>query len=153
MIPVYTKLSYLALLTIAVLLQACTSNKKIYMSDCDENITFKHVTYTHLIDSIAFYDQKYIEVSGKYQEGKEESALINDSLFVSQSKTALWVNFSQDCPLYLSGTRIGFFEYNNGGFTRINNKTVKLRGRLDVHNKGHLKLYKACIDRVSFIEL
>ncbi|MDB5031674.1 hypothetical protein [Mucilaginibacter sp.] len=123
------------------------------MSDCDNDIAFKHVTYTHLIDSLKFYDQKYIEITGKYQEGKEQSALFNDSLYLPKPNTGLWVNFSQDCPLYLSGTRIGFFEYNNGGFTRINNKVVKIRGKLDIHNKGHLKQYKGCIDRVSFIEL
>ncbi|MDB4924615.1 hypothetical protein [Mucilaginibacter sp.] len=123
------------------------------MSDCDNDIAFKHVTYAHLIDSLKFYDQKYIEITGKYQEGKEQSALFNDSLYLPKPNTGLWVNFSQDCPLYLSGTRIGFFEYNNGGFTRINNKVVKIRGKLDIHNKGRLKQYKGCIDRVSFIEL
>lgn len=142
------------LLGIFATLQSCKGTKKMYLSDCDAGITFKHVAYAHLIDSLAYYDQKYIEVSGKYEEGKEKSALFNDSLFVTQhNNMAFWVNFSQDCPLFLSGTKVGFFEYNNGGFTRINNKKIRIRGRLDVHNKGHLKQYKGCIDHVSFIEL
>jgi hypothetical protein len=152
MTSAYTKL-ILLLLLLPTIWQSCTSRKNIYMSDCDSGIAFKQVTYTHLIDSLKFYDQKYIEISGKYQEGKDQSALFNDSLYLPKPNTGLWVNFSQDCPLYLSGTRIGFFEYNNGGFTRINNKVVKIRGKLDIHNKGHLKQYKGCIDRVSFIEL
>lgn len=147
------KICFLAGLLIAVALQSCTSGKKIYMSDCDEDITFKHVDYTHLIDSLAYYDQKYIEVSGIYREGKALSALFNDAAYTVQPDKALWVNFSTDCPLYLSGTRVGFFEYNNGGFTRIKNKKVKIRGKLDLHNKGSQNQYKGCIDRVSFIEL
>jgi hypothetical protein len=139
------------LLNVAII--ACTGNKKIYTSNCDNNIIFKHVAYAHLIDSLAYYDKKYVEVSGRYEEGKQESALFNDSLFMSKPNTALWVNFSQDCPLYLAGTHIGFFEYNNGAFTQINKKKVVIRGKLDVHNKGNLKQYKACIDHVSFIEL
>lgn len=145
------KICSLVLLT--VILVACTTHKKIYLSDCDVTITFKHISYTHLIDSLAYYDQKYIEVSGRYQDGKHQSALFNDSSYIARPNKALWVNFSTDCPLYLSGTRVGFFEYNNGGFTRINNKAVKLRGKLDLHNKGYLKQYQGCIDRVSFIEL
>lgn len=140
-------------LLLFMMLQACTGSKKIYTSDCDNDIRFKHVEYRHLIDSLPYYDKKYIEVSGRYEEGKEQSALFNDSLYINQPKKALWVNFSQDCPLYLAGTHVGFFEYSNGGFTRINNKKIRIRGRLDLHNRGYLKQYKACIDHVSFIEL
>lgn len=151
---VHFKILFFSFLVISVILQSCRETKKIYVSDCDADITFKHVSFTHLIDSLNYYDRKYIEVSGIYEEGKEQSALFNDSLIVQHpNNKAFWVNFSQDCPLYLSGTKVGFFEYNNGGFTRINNKKVRMRGRLDIHNKGHLKEYKGCIDRVSFIEL
>src|ERR1700761_7797407 len=160
----HTTLVITALL-LSVALSSCSGNKKIYTSTCDNNITFKHVAFTHLIDSLDYYDKKYIEVSGRYEEGKEESALFNNSLFTSKPKTALCkykpftpkpkprlkVNFSQDCPLYLAGTHTGFFEYNNGAFTQINKKKVIIRGKLDVHNKGNLKQYKACIDHVSFI--
>lgn len=154
MTSVHFKILFFSFLVISVILQSCRETKKIYVSDCDADITFKHVSFTHLIDSLNYYDRKYIEVSGIYEEGKEQSALFNDSLIVQHpNNKAFWVNFSQDCPLYLSGTKVGFFEYNNGGFTRINNKKVRMRGRLDIHNKGHLKEYKGCIDRVSFIEL
>lgn len=131
----------------------CHNNKKIYLSNCDVNIAFKKVSYRHLIDSLKYYDKKYIEVVGKYEEGKEESALFNDSLYMQKRNTALWVNFSQDCPLYLSGTHKGFFQVNGGGYARIKNKRIRIRGRLDLNNRGYQKQYKGCIDRVSFIEL
>jgi hypothetical protein len=134
--------------------QSCKSEKKAYKSDCNDNFAFKHVGFTQLIDSIKNYDQQYIEVDGTYEEGKDESALINDSLFVDHSNgRALWVNFSQDCPLYLVGTHIGLFEYNDGKFTQINNKKITIRGKIDVRHKGHLGSYKGSIDRVSFVKL
>lgn len=139
---------------VAVVLQSCKSHKKIYLSNCDEGINFKRVGFTQLIDSINNYDQQYIEVNGTYEEGKEESALVNDSLFVDHSnERAIWVNFSQDCPLYLKGAREGLFEYNDGKFTQLNNKSITIRGKIDVRHKGHLGSYKGTLDRVSLVKL
>jgi hypothetical protein len=149
----YRAAAFLFLL-LAVGLQSCKSHKKIYQSNCDDGISFKRVRFTQLIDSINNYDQQYIEVDGTYVEGKEESALVNDSLFVDHSsERAIWVNFSQDCPLYLVGTRQGLFEYNDGKFTQLNDKSITIRGKIDVRHKGHLGSYKATIDRVSLVKM
>jgi hypothetical protein len=161
MTPTYAKCSpvmlynhVILLFMFPVFLQACTSDKKIYKSDCDVNITFKKIGFTQLIDSIEDYDDQYVEVSGTYKEAKEQSALYNDSLFVDHSnKHALWINFSQDCPLYLKGTRTGLFEASDGEFTPMNNKKITIRGKINLHNTGHLGLYKGAIDRVSSVEL
>jgi len=148
------KTRVLIFLLIAFVSQSCKSDKKIYQSNCDDGIIFKRIGFTQLIDSINDYDQRYIEVDGTYQEGKEESALFNDSLFVDHSSEhALWVNFSQDCPLYLLGTHKGIFEYNDGKFTQLNNKNITIRGKIDVRHKGHLGSYKGTLDRVSFVKL
>jgi len=137
-----------------ILLCSCSNSKHIYTSNCDIDQVFKPVTYANLLDSLNFYNGRYIETTGLYIEGKEQSALYSDSELVkTDADKALWVNFSQDCPLYLQGTQQGFFEYNNGGFTQINNKHVRIRGRIDLRNKGHLNQYRACLDRVSLIEL
>ncbi|GAA4088667.1 hypothetical protein GCM10022392_07390 [Mucilaginibacter panaciglaebae] len=136
-----------------MLFGACHDSKKTYMSDCDAHMMFKKVSYGHLMDSLKYYDKKYIEVVGKYEEGKEESALFNDNLYILKPNTALWVNFSQDCPLYLSGTHKGFFQLDGGGYAHIKNKKIRIRGRLDLKNRGYQKQYKGCIDHVSFIEL
>jgi hypothetical protein len=148
------KLPVFIILLISLGMQSCNRNKKIFQSDCDADKSFKHIGFKQLIDSLADYDQKYVEVSGRYEEDKELSALINDSSDTRHSnRNALWVNFSQDCPLYLSGTRTGLFEYNDGQFTQMNDKPVTIRGKIDLHNKGHLKQYKATIERVSLIKL
>jgi len=136
------------------IVQSCTSHKKVYKSDCDTDISFKHIGFTQLIDSIKYYDRQYVEVTGTYKEAKEQSALFNDSLFVDHSnKHALWVNFSQDCPLYLSGTHVGLFQAIDGQFIPINNKRITIRGKVNRNNAGYLGQYKGCIERVSFVEL
>jgi hypothetical protein len=134
--------------------QSCRYEKKVYKSNCNDDRAFKRIGFKQLMDSLDNYDQKYIEVSGTYEEDKELSALYNDSLFVDHSsKNALWVDFSQECPLYLTGTHKGLFEYNDGKFTQLDNKTITIRGVIDTHSKGYLKKYRATIERVSFVKL
>jgi len=117
----YRHVVFLCLVPVA--LQSCKGNKLIYNSKCDDGITFKKVEFSKLIKHIQDYDQQYVEVSGTYMESKEQSALYNDSLFTDHSnKHALWINFSQDCPLYLKGTRTGLFEPTNGEFILVNKK-------------------------------
>jgi len=150
----FFKAAILQFLAPALFSTSCKSDKKVYQSDCNNTTAFKHVGFTQLIDSIQSYDQQFVEVDGTYEEGKELSALVNDSLFVDHSSEhSLWINFSQDCPLYLIGTRQGLFEYNDGKFTQINNKEITIRGKIDVRHKGHLGSYKGTIDRVSFVKL
>ena len=135
-------------------LQSCKHEKKIFKSECDIDKDFKTINFKQLMDSLDDYDQQYIEISGKYEEDKGISALVNDSLFTDVSNSnALWVDFSQDCPLYLSGTHQGLFEYNDGQFTQINNKKVTIRGVIVLRNKGKRDQYKATIERVSLVKL
>lgn len=136
-----------------MVLSSCKHEKKIYTSDCDVDISFKRVSFRQLVDSIQNYDRQYVEVSGKYEEDKELSALFSDSSFAGPDNGALWVNFSQDCPLYQVGTHKGLFEYNDGQFTLINNKAVTIRGIINLHNKGREKKYKATIERISLVKL
>jgi hypothetical protein len=143
-----------AMLCGIIFLSSCKHAQKIYKSNCDAEIPFKQVTFNQLINNLEDYDQQYVEVSGKYIEDKELSALFCDSLLADKSaKNGLWVNFSQDCPLYLSGTHQGLFEYSDGNSTPMNNKSVTLRGKIDMHNKGHQHRYKATIDRVSQVKM
>ncbi len=137
-----------------VLLPSCGKQAKVFESDCNKDITFRKVGFTELVNHLEKYDKQYVEVTGKYVEGFEQSALFNDSLFADHSlKKALWVDFSQECPLYLTGTHIGLFEYNNGTFTQINKQYVTIKGKINKHNTGHLNGYKGAIDRVSSIKL
>jgi len=145
------KILVLMLLCPCLTLQSCSHKKQVYKSECDNGISFQKISFNQLIDSISRYDQQYIEVSGKYLEDKDVSALFSESTLTTGN--GLWVNFSQDCPLYLAGTRHGLFEYNDGQYTQLNNRLVTIRGRIDVYNKGNHKKYKATIDRVSLVKL
>ena len=149
-----SKLTVLLAFSTAIVFQSCKHQKKVYKSDCNVDKTFTHIGFKQLMDSLNAYDHKYVEVSGKYEEDKELSALFNDSLFVDHSnKNALWIDFSQDCPLYLSGTHTGLFDYNDGQYTRLNDRSITIRGLIDIHNKGHRKQYKGALERVSLVKL
>lgn len=141
------------LLMVIPVLQAC-SRKNMYTSDCAEGIVYKRVKFSAIIDSMKAYDKQYVEFTGKYMEGKNLSALVNDSTFADHNnKRAIWVNFSQDCPLVLVGTKTGLFEYGDGDFSKINNHLMTIRGKIDMHQKGPLKNYRGGIDMVSFVEV
>jgi len=145
---------YIALLT-ALMLPACKSpQRKIYTSECATAIKFKKVNFADLADSINFYDKQYVQVSGKYLEGKNQSALVNDSTYTGKGETqSFWVNFTQDCPLYLMGKRIGLFETEDGEYNKISNRHMTIRGRINLEKKGHNKAYSATINEVSYLEL
>jgi len=134
---------------------SCKKQTKLYVSDCNNGHPFKRISFSHLVDSLSFYDKQYVEVLGRYQQSKDESGLFNDSLMVDKvGNKTLWVDFSQECPLYLKGTRTGFFDYdnNNGQLTPANNKTIVIRGEVDCNNKGHLKAYKGAITHISYVK-
>lgn len=138
----------------AFIMQACSRQKNIYTSECSEGIIYKKVSFTNLVDSMKYYDKQYVEVTGKYVEGKQLSALINDRTFVSHSnKRSLWVNFSQDCALVLPGTNTGLFQFGDGNFSKINNHLLTVRGRVDKHQKGPAKDYRGAIDMVSYVQI
>jgi len=142
-----------ALLLMLVALTSC-AGKKVYKSDCDIDIQFKHIGFKHLLDSLQYYNNKYIEVKGKYKMGMQQSALYNEAIFVSHSDSnALWVNFTEDCPLFLDGTHVGLFNYVDGEYTPINNKKITIRGRINLRNKGIHGQFRATIDHVSLISM
>jgi hypothetical protein len=152
-IPSVVKISALLVLMLGLL--ACNKKKNFYKSDCGDDRAFKHLSYTKLIDSMAYYDKQYVEVSGEYRQGNGESTLFNDTLLKrNYHKKALWVEFSPDCPLYLTGTRIGFFDYdyNGGNLTPANNKKIILRGRINYHYKGNSGAYEGTIEHISYVE-
>ncbi|MBB5395468.1 hypothetical protein [Mucilaginibacter sp. AK015] len=145
---------YWALLAALILLACNTHKQKIYTSDCATDITFKKLSFHTLTDSIKQYDGKYVEVSGRYVEGKHISALVNDSTFTDHgSRHSFWVNFTQDCPLYLKGKNTGLFETEDGEYKKINNRKMTIRGRVDLRKKGYKNAYIATINEVSYLEL
>jgi hypothetical protein len=145
---------YLAFI-LAVALPACSTHiPKIYISECAPDIKFKKISLTHLVDSIKYYDKQYVEVCGKYLEGKNVSALVNDSTFTDHGNSrSFWVNFTQDCPLYLKGKNTGLFAAEDGTYSNINNKLMTIRGRIELQNKGYKKAYCATINEVSYLKL
>jgi hypothetical protein len=144
----------LPFLLLVATLQSCKHDKKLYKSDCDIDKKFKRITLTNLMDSLSYYDNQCVEVRGKYKQDKNLSALFSESIF-RKKNTPIWVEFSPDCPLYLEGTRIGFFDYdyNGGKLTPANNQTIIIHGVVNAHYKGNAGMFKGSIGRVSYIQL
>jgi hypothetical protein len=132
------------------LLTACSHDKKIYISDCNDGRGFKKITLVNLADSLEFYNNKFVEVTGQYRQDKATAVLVGD-----KNNNTISVEFSNECPLYLSGTRIGFFDYdnNNGQLTPANNKTVILRGEIIYHSRQKINTPKASIMHISYVQL
>jgi hypothetical protein len=150
----HTKAYLYITLLLALVMFACNNKPKVYSSECAANVKCKKVNFRNLIDSIKYYDKQYVEVSGKYIEGKNVSALVNDSTFSDHGNSrSLWVNFTQECPLYLAGKHTGLFETEDGEYNKLNNKTMIIRGRVSVQQKGHKKTYRAAINEVIYLEL
>lgn len=144
------------LLLLAVVIQSCAHKKKLYTSSCAINKTFKRITLSHLMDSLSYYDNQCVEVKGKYMQDKNLSALVNESVFGYKKKNKpLWVEFSPDCPLYLEGTRIGFFDYdyNGGKLTPANNQTIVIHGVVNARYKGQAGGFKGAIGHISYLQL
>lgn len=150
----FTTAKYIFLVLLLTGLQSCSHDKKLYKSDCDVQKNFKRISLVNLMDSLSYYDNKLVEVSGKYKQDKGLSAIFNDGVFVSRKKNKpLWVEFSPDCPLYLEGTRIGFFDYdyNGGKLTPANNQIVVIHGIINAHYKGGV--FRGSIGHISYIQL
>ncbi|MGY4537760.1 hypothetical protein ACVW0P_002179 [Mucilaginibacter sp. UYNi724] len=146
--------AYITFVITLALLACNTPKRKIYISECDLNVQFKKVSFAHLVDSVKYYDKQNVEVTGKYIEGKNVSALVNDSTFTDHGNShSIWVNFTQDCPLYLVGKHIGLFETEDGEYNKLNNRKMTIRGRLEIAKKGHKNTYRATLNQVSYLEL
>ena len=144
----------LPFLLLAIALQSCSHKQKLYKSECDVDKTFKRISLAHLMDSLSYYDNQCVEVRGKYKQDKNLSALFSESIFRKKSNP-LWVEFSPDCPLYLEGTRIGFFDYdyNGGKLTPANNQTIIIHGVVNARYKNNSGAFKGSIGHVSYIQL
>ncbi len=144
------QLRIILVLLMILSLTACDQEKKVYLSDCNDGREFKKVTLAHLADSLFFYNNKFVEVTGEFRQDKAASLLIG-----SKNRNAIVIEFSNECPLFLRGTRIGFFDYdnNNGQLTPANNKTVILRGEIIYHAKQKINVPKASIMHISYVQL
>ena len=139
----------LFLFLILPVLTACQHQNKIYTSDCNEGHPFMPLTLTRLADSAAFYNNKFVELSGKFRQEKTLTVLTGD-----KKGETIMVEFSNECPLFLAGTRIGFFDYdnNNGQLTPANNKIVKLRGEVVLHVKKSPNQLKVSVAHISYVQ-
>lgn len=149
--------SWLGIITavFTFIVAGCTKQKpQVYTSDCITDVRISKPTYRHLMDSLKYYKDKFVEVEGTYQQGKNLSAIANDSTFSDKAaKHAFWINFSPDCPLYDRETHKGFFEASDGQFLSLNGNRMVVRGRLQVRKAAGANPYVAILNDIIYVEL
>ena len=62
----------------AAAISACTHDKKVYTSGCNDGREFRRITLANLTDSLSFYNNKFVEVTGLYRQDKVLSVLIGE---------------------------------------------------------------------------
>ncbi len=138
--------------SILPMLISCTSNHQVYQSSCNAGQTFRKINLHQLITHLSQYNGLYVEVSGRYQSGRELAALADSSRLYSAGTTdMLWIEYSQECPLYEQQKHTGLFE-ETGLYARLNNKNIIIRGRINIRNHGYRKQYKAALEQVSLLQ-
>jgi hypothetical protein len=138
--------SKLLLITLLLLHTSCisTTGKSVYESTCSSNLTFKKVKLRDLIDSVNYYNGKYVEVSGIFRSDLEESALYDDAwLIKKEPEKAVWIQFASECPLRLTNSEAGCVFVPKF----IADKPIIVKGKLDT-SKGHLGQYACTVTEI-----
>lgn len=146
----------LYLLMIFLPLFTCCKKQKprIYTSDCANNIALKKVSYSNLMDSLKFYQNQYVQVSGEYRQGKELSVLVNDSASVnSGAQQSLWINFVPDCPLFEKHTHAGLFQATDGEYLNFDKTRMVIGGRLELQKTKTRGACRPTLNNVCYVEL
>ena len=138
-----------------LILTACSKHKpQVYTSDCTNDYAYRKLSYRNLMDSLNYYNGKFIEVDGIYQQGKHLSALVNDSSSADKDAGhSIWINFSPDCPLYMPNTHIGLFEAQDGEYKSFNDTKMVVRGRLQLHQPTDSNKYVAILNDIIYLKL
>lgn len=137
-------------LFVVLLFWSCTSNTnipRVYNSEnCQQQI--KKVDFKKLLDSLAFYNNRYVEVSGIFICGPEESALYD---FRMDKNSSIWLEFDpklsrreKDSTIFLLPS---FEEYR-----KLCNKKIIIKGLVDTSDHGHLGQYKVGLENVCYLQ-
>lgn len=145
---------YLFVLLIPLFTCCKKHNSRIYTSECANNTQLKKVSYRNLMDSLQYYQNRYVQVSGEYRQGKELSALVSDSSsFSSDSGQSLWVNFVPDCPLFEKHTHVGLFQSTDGEYLNFDKTRMVIGGRLEMQKTKARGVYRPTLNNVCYVEL
>ena len=127
------------LFSVCFIIYSCKSSKVVdeFKIEKSDTIQFINVPLTNLAANILKYDGKYIETEGIFREGFEEFAIfVNDSL----GSRGLWLNLDEN------------LNTKNINFKSLNKTKLRIRGKVDRWNTGHMGSYVGSITNIYYIK-
>lgn len=121
---------------------------KLYESDNCSSV-YHSISYGGLIDSLSYYNNKLVEVSGYYHYSIEQTALSKHRSF---KEPVFWVEFNSEIARKESDTMVYLIE-SVEEYRKINSKEIIMRGVVDTSNHGHLGQYIGTLKNVCFLKV
>jgi hypothetical protein len=111
----------------------------------DISINYKSIEFANLIKALKDYDGQYIETSGMYYTGPEQSALYSLA-DINFTKPVLWIEFDDRLSFK------NFFTKKESINPFIKRLPVKIRGKVDYKNRGHMGSFSGSIVEITYVE-
>lgn len=139
--------TYFIIFLLILLLNCCGSHKtisKIYtIESCSDK--FQIVSFESILDSVSTYDGHFVEISGYYRSGFEESA-IYDFKTERKFELAIWTDFAPSLEEMV-------VKDSDHEFAKMNGKKIKVRGKVQAAKGGHLNQYGATLEFICYLEV
>jgi hypothetical protein len=125
----------------------CTTNKNVFKIFVDSSCstTYQPIQYRSIVDSQEYYNGRFVEVSGYFHWGFEESA-ISDSKSERKGSPATWVTFTLKLQKLISNS-------SEDAYEKMNNRRIVIRGFFDASETGHLSQYHGGLNKVCYIKV
>lgn len=129
----------IALIAFAVILTSCHFGNAVLIDKCSvDSIEFQKVELNEIFENPAAFDGKYVEVKGIYYFGFEESSLVERR---GESADCIYVSIGQNRQL---SEKMEDMKYVS---------RIRIRGRIDIEEKGHLNSCKLGITDICYFEV
>lgn len=129
----------LIIIAFAVILTSCHFGNAVLIDKCSvDSIEFQKVELNEIFENPASFDGKYVEVKGIYYHGFEESSLVERR---GESADCIYVLIRNNRELdeHIENFKSG--------------KKIRIKGRIDIDEKGHLSSCKLGMTDICYFEV
>jgi hypothetical protein len=142
----FMKHSFALLLSISICMTNTANAQKFKLEvKGKDTVSFIKISLERILEDIDKYDHSWVEIEGTYKYGYEFS-LISPSVNPGKPRASfygLWVAFNMTV----------FKPLNPGDcLSKLTDKKVRIRGKVDKQNNGHLNKFLGSISNVYYIE-
>lgn len=127
------------LIAFAVIMTSCNIGNAVLIDKCSDNsIEFQKVELNEIFENPAAFDGKYVEVKGIYYFGFEESSLA-ERRGESADCIYVFIRNNRELDQHIENFKSG--------------KKIRIKGRIDIEEKGHLNSCKLGITNICYFEV